>query len=787
MGRRERAATQPKQDVEDGNNASADVCDDHHDLAAFPAIHGESIECRRQRMLAYREFWGEIRQEAEVTLARSHASVFDSLWEYTARAAEGCAAATSPLAQQELPMGLIFTGGVNSSEHKQTFAELNSFLKDKESRVARLQPPRDGQAEAGLGGVLASLLCQLSGLSITGPADIEALQAWHADVGSLEGGPLVVIMEDLESWEPTGLCDLLVLLSDAHPTLPLVLLAHISTSPTVLQTALHADAASRVRTEMFRLPSVLARMERVVETVFLSGRHTLMLHQATCTAIDNYFQCHDFTTSSLLRGLQVVLLSHFMTTPLAMLLPLLAKGKVEIRRALSQIAEDSPELIVKAQNAICPSATRTGQQGRVDQRMLDGVTAAVTEAREAYAGWALTIRWLAAAAQHLAAMDPQSFRSGFSVKDLFRLASFPSYFAEGGKGLLSVSSMTPLLTAMSQDEVRRLLEVWLSAHNDMCGGQAELQGLEELAAEAAAILAGKDSEEEGSLPAAKEDENPKGSGKDDGARQAAPSSHPPGTRRKLPGRSRRAIIEAVASQGARASAAYGAGSGSSGGQGTHKRTPGARVAALLKEAVRRFLTRHPAALPGSAVFRCRGGLEQQGGGALMAAPRDTVHRAMQPAEFLVDMMEDTARAAAMEHDTCTAYQLSQLHGEFVNVAEWFTAFSHAVLPRSAARSAGDKGSTAAGKQGKRKRKPAGLAPDDSGSQGGGSPASNPGSPAAQQGHTSLLPRHDKELMLQLAARFTQATSELQHLGYIKPARRQRQEVAERLVFPYTKE
>mmetsp|Transcript_15093 Transcript_15093/g.26728 ORF Transcript_15093/g.26728 Transcript_15093/m.26728 type:complete len:128 (-) Transcript_15093:21-404(-) len=123
----------------------------------------------------------------------------------------------------------------------------------------------------------------------------------------------------------------------------------------------------------------------------------------------------------------------------------------------------------------------------------------------------------------------------------------------------------------------------------------------------------------------------------------------------------------------------------------------------------------------------------------------------------------------MEHDTCLAYDISLQFGESINVMDWFSTFASRVQ-------------SSAGALPPALTSP-GLDEEVGEKKGGASTKRVSKSNKRKAPPPSSRSAADKEQILDVAARFTQATSEMQLMGYIKPARRARQEAAQRLIFP----
>jgi Origin recognition complex winged helix C-terminal len=119
-------------------------------------------------------------------------------------------------------------------------------------------------------------------------------------------------------------------------------------------------------------------------------------------------------------------------------------------------------------------------------------------------------------------------------------------------------------------------------------------------------------------------------------------------------------------------------------------------------------------------------------------------------------------------DACLAYQLFDQDPACVNVADWFQAFCEV--------HAGNAGGTVTSV--------ADASPDkEAGGKGKGPLAAHAkgkkGKAAAAQKGVTAVPSLDASKRKELAARFAQATAELQFVGLIKPAKRRRGDYVQR--------
>jgi len=342
------------------------------------------------------------------------------------------------------------------------------------------------------------------------------------------------------------------------------------------------------------------------------------------------------------------------------------------------VAAGAPQLLAYGRVEVCPDVPREAP----DRDIVHGITDGLLAVQSAYRGWAVVLRWLSAAAGILTRAGVSGFHAGFGIKDLFRVGSFPSYYAPGGQGAAVVARMAVELRILAAEEAREVLPLWLSAAEEVRGGAAAMG---ELLTEARELL-----EYDETAPAG--EEGPSGSeAEPKGGREAAAAAREPEagvTRAKLGNTRVQQRVRSVNRKSQMAAAVAAATAAKGGGdrasrERSPKRVPrlGERAAELLQRAVGRFLAASPFTLPGAHVFLCT-----EAPRGLMGAPRATAHTALSdPTRYMASVLPAEAIGsvtAVLEHDTCLAYQILLTAGEFLNVVDWFTSFAAAVEQRA---------------------------------------------------------------------------------------------------------
>ena len=129
--------------------------------------------------------------------------------------------------------------------------------------------------------------------------------------------PVVVIVEDTESFDNRVLSDLLLALSDAGDALPVCVLLGVATSASMMHGIIPAAVAARLRVESFRLWSPRAIMTAVQERVLLDPGFVPAPSNASLETLVTRFAEHDFSLSAARRAMHLLALDHFMTRELS--------------------------------------------------------------------------------------------------------------------------------------------------------------------------------------------------------------------------------------------------------------------------------------------------------------------------------------------------------------------------------------------------------------------------------------------------------------------------------------
>lgn len=156
----------------------------------FPLVPDETHEGMERRRDAYRACWAAADAHVSRVLAEANAEAFEKLEAFVkARFAERAemrranGGVVPQHAAQQIPVGLVLAGGVNSDDHEETFTKLTHHLRETGCHTALLRS-RDLRAR-GAGGAAAAAA---AGANEGGPAVIAGASGGGGGGGGGLGG-----------------------------------------------------------------------------------------------------------------------------------------------------------------------------------------------------------------------------------------------------------------------------------------------------------------------------------------------------------------------------------------------------------------------------------------------------------------------------------------------------------------------------------------------------------------------------------------------------------------------
>ncbi|KFM29187.1 hypothetical protein F751_3268 [Auxenochlorella protothecoides] len=282
-------------------------------LAGFPpCFKGEEVQQRLRRAAASEACVSRLKTSISEAVAATDAAVFTDLLDFvrgshaSSRGLLASQGRWGGAGKRALPAGLVLAGGVNASDHAQTFPALASHLRNQGCYVSLLHPNSLGKTPSA---ALQQVIKDFAGLDSPG-ADTQALAAWYQDetgggvLGSMDceapapaaapraarssqrgggGGrsaaqevalqaPLVLVVEGTDMADPGAFRDLILALSEGCWEVPLTLVLGLTTSAAALHAVLSSDVLERcLACSFFNLASAMDRLNRLVCDALLGG------------------------------------------------------------------------------------------------------------------------------------------------------------------------------------------------------------------------------------------------------------------------------------------------------------------------------------------------------------------------------------------------------------------------------------------------------------------------------------------------------------------------------------
>ncbi|MPC07523.1 Origin recognition complex subunit 3 [Portunus trituberculatus] len=123
--------------------------------------------------------------------------------------------------------------------------------------------------------------------------------------------PLVVVLEDLESFHPRVLSDLVLICSEYRQTVPIVLVFGVATTPDKVHQSLSHNASACLAMEVFRAEPSTQYLTRIIEKVLMSNKLPFHLGGRPFKLLLDIFLYNDLSVENFIKGLKVCMLEHF--------------------------------------------------------------------------------------------------------------------------------------------------------------------------------------------------------------------------------------------------------------------------------------------------------------------------------------------------------------------------------------------------------------------------------------------------------------------------------------------
>ena len=238
------------------------------------------------------------------------------------------------------------------------------------------------------------------GTSRPGVMNAESIETPERPVTLLPRRPVVVIVEDTESFDNRVLSDLLLALSDAGDTLPVCVLLGVATSASMMHGIIPAAVAARLRVESFSLWSPKAIMTAVQENVLLDPGFVPAPSNAALELLVTRFAEHDFSLSAARRAMHLLALDHFMTRELSSLAMCMTAAMTAAAEATDALAADDVDADVDAAD-VDASIARIARLATRKKAIANAASEKALEKAKAVADETLTPSSVAWAKKHL--------------------------------------------------------------------------------------------------------------------------------------------------------------------------------------------------------------------------------------------------------------------------------------------------------------------------------------------------------------------------------------------------
>ncbi|KAG7671721.1 hypothetical protein Ndes2526B_g07385 [Nannochloris sp. 'desiccata'] len=849
-----------------------------HDLTlqAYPKLYPKETEdSRLHRASAFETVWSSIESRIQSCLESTDAAVYESLLALARlhHPIDGLPRNTPAYGLHRIPTGLVLAGGVNSADHVRTFPTLANHLRSAGCYVALLRPYDFGKS---VSDALNSALRQMSGLNETRADTFQALAAWYADeltcstiTAALAGTstvhanrtvhttittsshqinnkerPLVIIVESTEAVLDTMLSDLVYVLSEGWPQLPVTLVLGLNIAASAVPASLTDRALDCYS---YNLATAVARLDTLVEKVLLSRWPGLLLDGDVVDILWGHFMKYYFSPGIIVKGWKLAALAHCRGQPLAALaaaavgsdggggggdngLAISTAGKENS----TEDREDALINAIKTAIAALPPAAATEARHQLASGNSgakgNAIDTSVTEFIWAWRRWALALKVMVAAA------STAGLTNGYTHWQLYESA-LDSKFSNSPAGKELLGRLERALKRLDDTTAMELMEKLFllakSVQNEESTSDHDRDGEDDGNVKSAFSNEGIELEMQLEELRAKMNMNSETFDEDaeqeqafvaeeEGATTTAAAAAAPVKKRDrfFSKKSRKeALLSKAQANGASNKGKKSNTRGTFGEGALASHHPlGALVAAWLYPWLSKALRQPPTQLPAAKFFTCRDASSLD---CLTAAPREAIHAALTRPHLYLPTLGSTnnnyhnnnndnnnnnnnndpagpstsksastalgafaTRAAAQDislgitadvEDACLAYQLFDQDPSCANVAEWFTAFKAVHDAKDGEADGNGNGATEGSKsnngKGKEKKEAA---------KGNKESAGSKKRKAVPVDAAVAAARAEKDRLL--AARFSQATAELQFIGLIKPLRnRSRGDAVQRAV------
>eukprot|EP00050_Salpingoeca_kvevrii_P000131 m.142367 g.142367 ORF g.142367 m.142367 type:complete len:825 (-) comp10036_c0_seq1:143-2617(-) len=331
-------------------------------FAPPPDLPSENPEITKRRHAAFEHCWELMRSAAHELLHAQNERIFDDICTFYSEFSGCRRAVASPYG--EMPAALLLTG-VNTPDHETTFLRLQGALSAAVSPlVVQLNSSSCPNMRALLRCIMHQLLAEQQRLPVY---SVEVIHDWYCaqfpesavsqspahesapggkrrrvsepTAAAVQSPPIVLVVQDFESFSPEALSDLVFSLSQR--ALPIFFVFGISSTPDALHRHLDQRAIRSLSTEQFVVQNASMSLSDVVRHLLLHPKFPVRIASKPLGELVDEFTFANFSVHSFLKGLHYAVFSHFAWNPLS----IICDDESTIAERLELLSHEHLELI----------------------------------------------------------------------------------------------------------------------------------------------------------------------------------------------------------------------------------------------------------------------------------------------------------------------------------------------------------------------------------------------------------------------------------------------------------
>ncbi|OWF47585.1 origin recognition complex subunit 3-like [Mizuhopecten yessoensis] len=310
----------------------------------------ETVNTWKRRLETYQSLWESVDTEIQILQSDLNTKIFDDLLKFTktCHSRFTLSSQTGDSRTKEIPTAALVTG-VNTPDHGVMFATLVTLLQERVSPlVAILQSKDCNNVKNTLSKLLGQILKnpqlfeddedspEVNQKNL--PISLATLADWYDDKYTLnhsspkkrkseEGDlvdiqilpPVIMVFEDLESFQPRVLQEFITICSNYLSQLPIVFVFGIATSVSAVHRLLPNAVSSTLCMEKFQAPPSTEYLTLLINQILMTKHCPFKLGSRVFKLLLDIFLYHDFSVLNFIKGLQFSMMDHFLSNPMSQL------------------------------------------------------------------------------------------------------------------------------------------------------------------------------------------------------------------------------------------------------------------------------------------------------------------------------------------------------------------------------------------------------------------------------------------------------------------------------------